>query len=108
MKPLVWSPLAERDVVDAAYWYAKEGGLALGEEFLACVDACLERISRFPKAGSSAHAGLFPELPVPLRFRLLKRFDRYLVYYLDLPERTVVVRVWNASRGLDALMGESG
>lgn len=107
MKPLVWSPLAQRDVVDTAYWYAKEGGLALGEEFLARVDACLEQIGLFPQAGSSAHAGLFPDLPAPLRFVLLKRFDRYLVYYLDLPERIVVVRIWNVSRGLDALMDES-
>lgn len=106
MKPLLWSPLAERDVADAAYWYANEGGVALGEEFLVRVDACLELIGRFPQTGSSAHAGLFPDLPVPLRFLLLKRFDRYLVYYLDLPGRIVVVRVWNASRGLDALMGE--
>lgn len=107
MKTLVWSPLAERDVADAAYWYAKEGGLALGEEFLAGVDACLEQVGRFPQTGSAAHAGLFPDLPVPLRFLLLKRFDRYLIYYLDLPERVVIIRIWDASRGLDALMKPS-
>jgi len=32
-------------------------------------------------------------------------FDRYLVYYLDLPSCIQVVRVWDASRGLDDLLG---
>ena len=50
------------------------------------------------------HAALIPDLPAPMRFFPMQRFEHYLIYYLDLPDHVEVVRVWNASRGLQALM----
>ena len=40
-----------------------------------------------------------------LRFLPLKRFERHLVYYIDLPDHVEVIRVWHAARGLGALIG---
>jgi toxin ParE1/3/4 len=40
-----------------------------------------------PGSGSTRHADLAAQLPVPLRFMLVPGFERYLVYYLDLPDR---------------------
>lgn len=107
VKPTEWLPQARDDAVEAALWYAGQGGLDLGEAFLAEVDDCLSRIVTFPLMGSAKHAYLFPHLPVALRFMPVKRFQRYLLYYLDLPEAVRVVRVYNASRGLMALVEAS-
>lgn len=104
MKPVVWRDVAEQDASDAALWYARQGGLALGEAFLAEVEATLERIARHPGIGSQRHATLVPGLPAPLRWLPLHRFDRFLVYYFEVPDHVEVVRIWNVARGLEALM----
>lgn len=105
-KPVKWSVQARRDAGDAAFWYAEQGGLALGERFLSQVEATLEHLGRFPGAGSTRHDGIVPGLPAPLRFFPVTQFERYLVYHLDLPAQVDVIRIWNAARGLDALLEE--
>lgn len=105
VKPVEWRPQARRDAAETAYWYARQGGLPLGEAFLAEVDAVLESIARHPAIGALRHAEQAPDLPSPLRFLPLKRFEQHLVYYIDLPEHVEVIRVWHAARGLQALMG---
>ena len=104
MKPVEWSPQARLDAAGAALWYAQQGGLALGERFLADLETATDFVSGFPAAGSALHAPLFPDLPVPLRFHPLDRFDRFLLYYVALPGHVEIIRVWNASRGLEPLM----
>ncbi|MFT4196459.1 MAG: type II toxin-antitoxin system RelE/ParE family toxin [Pseudoxanthomonas sp.] len=103
MKPVEWRPQARRDAADVAYWHARQGGLQLGEAFLAEVDATLDTIARHPGIGSTRHAEHVADLPLPLRFLPLKRFEHHLVYYIDLPDHVEVVRVWHAARGLEAL-----
>ncbi len=103
MKPVEWRPQAR---ADAAWWYAVEGDLALGLRFLEAVDAALARLALNPASGSTRHAHVAPDLAVPLRFVVLDGFARYLVYYLDLRDRVLVVRIWNTARGLDALNAE--
>lgn len=105
MKPIEWRPSARQDVADEAYWYACRGGLVLGERFIAAVDAVLARLSEFPSSGSLRHADVVDGASGPLRFSVVSSFDRYLVYYFDLPSSIQIVRVWDASRGLDDLLG---
>lgn len=90
--------------MEAAYWYAQQGGLSLGEQFLSAVDATLSALALFPAAGSTRHADAMTDLSPPLRFVVVQQFDRYLAYYLDHPTRVEVIRIWNASRGLHALL----
>lgn len=104
MKPVEWHPQARQDAAEAAWWYAQQGGLPLGERFLIRVDAALDRLARFPACGSTRHAHVLPDLPAPLRFLPVGDFERYLIYYLDLPTHVRVARVWNTARGLQALM----
>jgi len=99
-----WSRQARRDAADAADWYVTQGGLALGERFLSEVQASLQQVARFPASGSLRHAEYFVGLPAPLRFLPIKTFERYLLYYLDLPTHVEVIRVWDASRGLQVLL----
>jgi toxin ParE1/3/4 len=104
VKPVEWRAQARRDAAESAYWYARQGGLPLGEAFLAKVDTALESIARHPAIGSLRHAAHAADLPSPLRFLPLKRFEHHLVYYIDLPGHVEVIRIWHASRGLEALM----
>lgn len=106
VKPVEWRPQARRDTAETALWYARQGGLSLGDAFLAEVDATLTSISRHPAIGSTRHAAHAADLPSPLRFLTLKRFEHHLVYYMDMPTHIEVIRVWHAARGLEALMGD--
>ena len=104
VKRVEWSRKALGDIADSADWYAVQGGLALGERFLFQVQATCSQLSQFPGSGSLRHADCIPGLPAPLRFLPLREFERHLVYYIDLPTHIQVIRVWNSTRGLAALM----
>ena len=68
---LVIAPEAERDIAEAYGWYeARRAGL--GEEFLGCVDACIERIARMPETHAPVHEDY--------RRALVRRFP-YAVFY---------------------------
>lgn len=105
--PILWRPAAERDVEELAAWYSAEGGLAIELAFIDSLAAAFELIARHPAAGSQRHSYLLPELPAPLRFHPLKRFERILVYYIDMADHVEIVRVWDAARGLEALLDDT-
>lgn len=107
MKPVRWRPRAKRDAAEAAAWYATQGGQVLELAFIDALHAAEARIGGFPGIGSSRHAMMVHDVPLSLRFHRLQRFERYLVYYLDQPTHVEVMRVWDASRGLDALVDPS-
>ncbi|MCR1819036.1 type II toxin-antitoxin system RelE/ParE family toxin [Stenotrophomonas sp. GD04032] len=71
MKAIEWRPRAEADAADAALWFARQGGLVLGRRFLAELETTLQRIAVFPGSGSTRHADVAAQLPVPLRFMLV-------------------------------------
>ena len=106
MKPVHWRASARRDLDDAAAWHAQQGGAALEVRFIAAAESTALLVREHPKAGSMRHADEVPDLPARLRFFPVKQFERYLLYYLDLPTRLEVLRVWNSGRGLAALMEE--
>ena len=105
-RPLHWRQAALEDVEALAAYYATGSGVALGLKFVAELEAATALIAEYPESGSPQHAYLFPELPSPLRFHPLRRFEKVLVYYFALPRRVEIVRVWNAARGLEALLDE--
>ena len=80
MKPLIWRQAAIDDAAEAASCYAGEGGLALELAFIDALEMACRRIVEQPAMGSTRHANLFPQLPVPLRYLPLARFKRYLLY----------------------------
>lgn len=106
MKPIHWRDSAHRDLDDAADWYAQEGGFLLESRFIAAVESTSLLIRQYPATGSIRHAEVVTGLLAPLRYFRVRDFERYLFYYIDLPTHVEVIRVWNAARGLDALMGD--
>jgi toxin ParE1/3/4 len=107
VKPIHWRAAARRDLDEAAAWYAQQGGFPLETRFIAAVEATARIVGEHPAAGSTRHAEHVPGLPTALRFFPLGGFDRYLLYYLDLHTHVEVLRVWNAARGLEALMEDA-
>lgn len=107
MKPIYWRDAARSDLDDAAAWYAQQGGFPLETRFIAAVEAAASILCEHPAAGSTRHAENVPGLPTALRFFPVGRFERYLLYYLDLPTHVEVLRVWNTACGLDALMEDA-
>jgi hypothetical protein len=74
------APEVELDISEAYGWY--EGyRLGLGEEFLSCVDACIQRICRMPDVYAMVHE--------EYRRALLRRFP-YAVFY-EYTEGTVTL-----------------
>jgi toxin ParE1/3/4 len=103
MKPVKWRAQARGDTSEAADWYGTNGDKAIELAFVAAVEAAQALIAAHPAVGSIRHADVISNLPAPLRFVRLERFERYLIYYLDLPTHVEVLRIWNTARGLDAL-----
>ena len=88
---LILAPEAEQDLAEAYAWY--EGRrIGLGEEFLSCVDACIEAICRTPEMHAFVHE--------TYRRGLVRRFP-YAVFY-EYTEGTVTVYgVFQTSRDPD-------
>lgn len=108
-KLLVQRPRADQDIDEILRWLIAESPPS-ARLFLDELEAAFERLAQFPDCGSLRHAGLVPGLPVPLRFLPVSpaRFPRLLIYYLHCEAHIDVIRVWDASRGLEALFEDGG
>jgi toxin ParE1/3/4 len=106
VKAVKWRAQARSDASEAADWYGANGGTVIELAFVAAVEAAQTLIAAHPGVGSIRHADVMSNLPAPLRFVRLERFERYLIYYLDLPTHVEVLRIWNTARGLDALVAD--
>jgi plasmid stabilization system protein ParE len=85
---LVIAPEAAQDIDEAYGWY--EGRrVGLGEEFLSCVDACIQAISRLPEMHAKVHK--------EYRRALVRRFP-YVVFYEYVAGTVTVYCVFHASR----------
>jgi len=88
---LVIAPEAGQDVADAYAWY--EGRrTGLGEEFLSCVDACIEAICRTPESHVLVHESY--------RRGLVRRFP-YAVFYEYAEGIVTVYCVFHTARDPD-------
>lgn len=105
-KPIRQRPQAAADIAAIADHLSASAGHAVALRFIAAVEAAYILLSAHPASGAPHHAHVLPELPVPLRFHPVKHFDRILIDYLDQPDVVEVIRIWDASRGLEALLEE--
>jgi plasmid stabilization system protein ParE len=88
---LVIAPEAGQDIADAYGWY--EGRRAgLGEEFLSCVDACIQAICRTPEMHAPIHENY--------RRGLVRRFP-YAVFYEYAADTVTVYCVLHTSQDPD-------
>jgi plasmid stabilization system protein ParE len=85
---LVLSPAAADDIADAYDWYELHRR-GLGEEFLACTEACLASVSRNPQ--------LYARIYGEFRRALVRRFP-YAVFYQQDGDKVTVFAVFHTSR----------
>jgi plasmid stabilization system protein ParE len=85
---LIIVPEAQNDV-DEAYWWYEDRRLGLGEEFLSCVEACIQAICRMPE--------LHPVVHEEYRRALVRRFP-YAVFYEYTVEQVTVYSIFHTSQ----------
>jgi plasmid stabilization system protein ParE len=85
---LIIAPEAQIDVDEAYSWY-EDRRSGLGEEFLDCVDACIQGICRMPELHAKVHEDY--------RRALVRRFP-YAVFYEYAEEKVVIYSIFHASR----------
>lgn len=85
---LIVAPEAEHDIEEAYAWYADRRA-GLGEEFLSCVDACIEAIRRSAEMHIAIHENY--------RRGLVRRFP-YAIFYEYTEGAVTVYGVFHTSR----------
>lgn len=88
---LIIVPEAQQDVDEAYGWY-EDRRLGLGEEFLSCVDACIQTICRMPELHSKVHE--------EYRRALVRRFP-YAVFYEYTGAKVTVYSIFHTSQDPD-------
>lgn len=88
---LIIAPEAEGDILEAYTWYERRR-TGLGEEFLSCVEACIEMICRTPEVHVIVHENY--------RRGLVRRFP-YAVFYECGADIVTVYGVFHTSRDPD-------
>ncbi len=86
--PVVFRPPAEAELEEAQGWY-EERTRGLGQEFVTCVQATIEVVSRNPEQ--------FQRVDGEVRRALVRRFP-YAVLYLADPESVAIIAVFHTSR----------
>jgi plasmid stabilization system protein ParE len=84
---LIIASEVQRDINEAYSWYEKRR-LGLGEEFLSCLEACIQVIIRTPEICEKAHE--------EYRRALLRRFP-YAIFYDYLNERITIYSVFHTA-----------
>ncbi len=87
-RELVIAPEALNDLDDAYVWY-EEQRVGLGEEFMNCVDACIQSVVRMPE--------LYEVVFNQYRRALVRRFP-YAVYYEFVDPNVTVYAVFHTAR----------
>jgi len=85
---LIIAQEAQQDVDEAYSWY-EDRRPGLGEEFLACVDACIQAICRVPELHAEVHE--------EYRQALVRRFP-YAVFYEYTGGKVIVYSIFHTSR----------
>ncbi len=88
LRDIIILPAAEQDVTQAYIWY-EEQEPGLGEEFLRCVDACLQLIQRNP--------AMYPIVHESYQRAVIRRFP-YVIFYEHSSITIIIYAVFHCSQ----------
>jgi len=88
VKNLIILSEAEQDVTEGYVWHETQE-LGLGEEFLRCVDACIQFIQRNPQ--------MYPVVHDSYRRAVVRRFP-YVIFYEYLDNTVIIYSVFHCSQ----------
>ena len=103
MKAARLRPRAERDLVDAARYYSKEGGMALGARMFDAALAALKPIQRMPGIGS-LRLGELCDIPGLRSWGVPGFALRW--FYFEMDRRLDVVRLLGERRDIASILRE--
>ena len=89
MHPVIFTPRARAELIDAQDWYENESP-GLGRRFRAAVDAVVQRMSASPRQ--------FPVIYKNVRRALLRRFPFALMFVIEADESLTVIACFHGSR----------
>jgi plasmid stabilization system protein ParE len=88
IEQITFTPEADDDVAESYDWYeSREPGL--GEDFLRCIEACLQTIQRYPQ--------IFPVAVDEFRHAPIRRFP-FEIFYEATHDRIVIYSVFHCSQ----------
>lgn len=88
IEKVVFTPEARGDVIRSYKWY-EEREPGLGEDFLRCVEACVQTIQR--------HPSIFPVAIDEFRRALIRRFP-YEIFYEAVDDCVIIYSVFHCSQ----------
>lgn len=88
LRNLIILPEAEQDITEAYIWYEKQES-GLGDEFLRCIDACVQLTRRNPALHSIVHE--------TYRRATIRRFP-FVIFYEYLDNTVVIYSVFHCSQ----------
>ncbi len=95
---------ARRDLIDIYRHLAREAGVRTASRFLAQAEATCERLAGMPSMGTRYEAE--DQALAAIRFFPIRRFKKYLVFYLPTSRGIDVVRVLHGARDIHGILAE--
>ena len=89
MVPVIFTPTARAELINAQDWYESEVS-GLGRRFRAAVDAVVQSMSANPRQ--------FPVVYKSIRRALLRRFPYALMFVIETDETLTVIACFHGSR----------
>ena len=89
MHPVIFTPRARTELIDAQDWYENEAP-GLGRRFRAAVAAVVQRMSATPRQ--------FPAVHKNIRRALLRRFPYALMFVIETDDTLTVIACFHGSR----------
>jgi toxin ParE1/3/4 len=104
MSEIVRRPAADRDLVAAYRFYAREAGLRVADRFFDEAEATIARLAKMPGLGTSYD----PDEPSysELRYFPVSRFRSFVVFYRPITDGIEVFRVLHGARNFDVVLAE--
>jgi toxin ParE1/3/4 len=95
---------ARQDLIDIFRYLAREAGVRTAGRFFAQAEATFEELADQPRMGTRYEA----ENPAfgDIRYFPIKRFKKYLVFYLPAAHGVDIVRVLHGARDIHGILAE--
>jgi toxin ParE1/3/4 len=97
--PIVWSPEAERDILDIWNYWAREAAIEVADNLLRAIDKVCTRLQEWPNSGRKRDelvAGL-RSVPAPPN----------VIFYRVRLDTVEIVRVLDGRRDIDAIFSDA-
>jgi toxin ParE1/3/4 len=102
MSRVVRRPAANRDLVEAYRYYAREAGRRVADRFFARSEETFQRLASLP--GSGAVYEPAASVVAGLRYFPIAKFPDRLVFYRPIEDGVEIYRVLHGARDLEGLL----